>query len=90
MVMAANMKEVLRHKIGDFCPDTSQLKNLTDSPSLHGTWYGKINMTTMRGTPIHVQATSVLAETHTDKKTKQMLIITATLVPNAAVRATVK
>lgn len=90
MVQAQNPQEVTRHKIGDFCTNNDQLKELTDSPSLQSTWYGKLNMTTMKGTPLHVQATSVLAETYSNKKAKRSLIITMTLVPDKAVRATVK
>ncbi len=90
MVQAQNMKEVLRHAIGDFCPNPAQLKELRDSPSLNSAWYGKVDMTTMKGTPLHVQATSVMAETHAGKKTNRTLIITMTLVPGGSVSATIK
>ncbi len=90
MVMAENMQEVSRHKIGDFCPNPTQLKQLLEGPSPNAAWYGKMDLITMRDTPLQVQTTSVMTETHADKKAKQTLVITMTLLADTSVRATLK
>lgn len=85
MIMAEKEQDVLQRCIGDFCRDTGPVGELMRVPSQYGAWYGCLNLKTIRGASLRVQATSALAEKHSRKKGKRTLIVTMTMIPDAKI-----
>ena len=90
MVLASDMQAVRRHQISDFCPNAEQLQELLNNSSVNAAWHGKMDMITMRDTPLPVHVTSVMTENSAEKTTKNGLIMTLTLMADPTLSATIK
>ncbi|MBN2301104.1 MAG: PAS domain-containing protein [Lentisphaerae bacterium] len=76
-------KDVLQHFIGDFCTSHKSAVALIKIPSTHGTWLGKLELSTALGSIRHVLATSSL--THKKRGSDARIIMTMTPLPEAIV-----
>jgi PAS domain S-box-containing protein len=85
MIAVDNKDDLLEHSMGDFCQNKEQLEQLIESPSAAASWYGIVELTTVRGVQLKVQATASLAGDNDVKNKKPNLVITMTLIPAAAV-----
>jgi len=83
LVRAGSMADVLVCNISEFFKKDDHYKALTESPTTSSSWQGGIELMTMDGKHIQVQATSAMAEEVTGGSVHHSLVITISLRPGA-------